>query len=103
MVVTAGSALIRNIEASVCIGVEGTRTVIAVLEGAVDISVLTTGEPRGEITLRAGDRVELRRVRSDVMFHFASDDTVGMPGCTEAIMRWAWAGAQGEAMVEGVK
>jgi ferric-dicitrate binding protein FerR (iron transport regulator) len=91
MVVTAGSALIRNIEASVCIGVEGKRTVIAVLEGAVDISVLTTGEPRGEITLRTGDRVELRRVRADVMFHFASDELVGMPGCTDAIMRWAWA------------
>ena len=89
IVVTAGSARIRNIEASVCVGVEGKRTVIAVLKGAVDMSVLTTGEPGGEITLRAGDRVELRQVHAGVMFHFASGDPASGLGCTDAVMRWA--------------
>ena len=79
LIVTAGSASLSHIEAAVCVGVDGERTVIAVMEGAVDMSVLNTdGQSMGtvEIPLRGGDRVELRRVRHDVALHFAG----GYPG-----------------------
>jgi ferric-dicitrate binding protein FerR (iron transport regulator) len=79
LIVTAGSASLSHIEGAVCVGVDRERTVISVLEGAVDMFVLNTdGQSMGTdgIPLRGGDRVELRRVRHDVALHFAG----GYPG-----------------------
>ncbi len=80
IVVTAGNARISQIEAVVCVGVERERTVIAVLDGVTQMWAL---EPDGvryamnEMTLRGGDRVELRQVGGEVVLRF---ETVGLGG-----------------------
>jgi ferric-dicitrate binding protein FerR (iron transport regulator) len=92
VVVTAGNAQITRIEAVVCVGVEKERTVIAVLDGAIEMWALGPDRTRyamHEITLRAGDRVELRQIGSDVVLHFATNVSVGRGSCASAIRREA--------------
>ncbi len=95
VVVTAGSARISPIDAAACVGVRSELTVIAVLHGALDISVLRAdGESQhmDRIPLRAGDRVELTRMRDDVAVRFASGEPVDLTGCADGILRWAQVG-----------
>jgi ferric-dicitrate binding protein FerR (iron transport regulator) len=92
IVVTAGNAQITRIEAVVCVGVEKERTVTAVLDGATEMWALGPDRTRyamHEITLRAGDRVELTQIGSDVVLHFATDASVGQGSCANAIPRGA--------------
>jgi ferric-dicitrate binding protein FerR (iron transport regulator) len=93
VVVTAGNARISNIEAVICVGVEKERTVIAVLEGATEMSALGADRPShamNEVTLRTGDQVELRRVGPDVVLHFATDEVGGRGSCGAGILRRVW-------------
>jgi ferric-dicitrate binding protein FerR (iron transport regulator) len=73
VMVTAGAVQLRNISAVICVNVHKERTVVSVLDGAAE---LRAQEPQqqeaqqepGGITLRPGDRVELRRVGRQLLF-----------------------------------
>ena len=80
VVVTAGNVRLINITAVVCVGVHKERTVITVLDGSTEMSVLDgTGRPYGvtALTLQAGDRAELRRVGAALEFRFEPAEGVG--------------------------
>jgi ferric-dicitrate binding protein FerR (iron transport regulator) len=90
VVVTAGNTQIRNMEAVVCVGVEKERTVIAVRDGATEMWVLRPDGTRyamNEITLRAGDLVELRESGADVVVRFATRVSGGWGSCGTAVPR----------------
>lgn len=79
VVVNAGAAQLRNINAVICVNVHNERTVVSVLDGAAE---LRTQRPQqqeaqqelGGMTLRPGDRVELRRVGQELQFRLAHVD-----------------------------
>jgi ferric-dicitrate binding protein FerR (iron transport regulator) len=95
VVVTAGTARISHIDALACVGVEKDRTVVAVLDGGVEMAVLR-GDGGAEVVdrmaLKAGDRVELRRVREGVAVRVGSGGTDGLEGCADGVLRWAGVG-----------
>jgi|GEM_PF-5707287 len=73
VVVTAGNAQLSKIRASVCVQVRKERTIVNVLEGAVELSGLRTQEDRHDsrgIPLRTGDRAELRKIGKEMQFSF---------------------------------
>ena len=73
VVVTAGNAQLSKIRADVCVQVQKERTVVSVLDGAVEMSELRAQEDRPElegITLRTGDRVELRKIGRELQYCF---------------------------------
>jgi len=86
--VTAGNAQLSNIKAVVCVGVWKDRTVVTVLDGSTEMSVIDVkGHPYGitAITLQAGDRVELLQVGAALEFHFRSIEHVGGPMARQSI------------------
>jgi ferric-dicitrate binding protein FerR (iron transport regulator) len=80
VVVTAAHARISNVEASVCVKVESDRTFVVILEGAARVGTLDLDDEShvvSEMTLRAGDRVEVSRGGGGVMFRIGSGRSGG--------------------------
>ena len=73
VVVTAGNAQLSKIHAVVCVQVQKERTVVSVFDGAVEISERRAQDDRPElegITLRTGDRAELKQMGRELQFRF---------------------------------
>jgi ferric-dicitrate binding protein FerR (iron transport regulator) len=86
IVVTAGTAQVSDIHAVVCVRVHKERTDVSVLEGAAELSELAReGDQHalGGITLRAGDRVELKTVGQEVQLRLKP--TSRSPDCTRSM------------------
>ena len=72
MVVRAGNAQVRNFNAVVCVGMEGDRASIDVLDGAARVANVDAGDHVvNELTLRAGDRAEIAVSGEVVSFRIA--------------------------------
>jgi len=85
IVVTAGNAQITDVNAAICVRVQNDRTSVTVIDGVVRLSTRgfdEDAEAKGkgrsgtylinEMTLRTGDRAEVIKNGSDVMFRLES-------------------------------
>lgn len=73
VIVTAGGVQLSHIEAVVCMEVQKERTIVEVLSGTTTFTQLHTGTlgySVAELTLHAGDRLELRNVSSDAELRY---------------------------------
>lgn len=74
VVVTAGNAQLSHIKAVVCVDVRKDRTIIEVLMGTATFTQLRTGTSAhsiAELTLRTGDRLEVRNGTAEVELRYA--------------------------------
>lgn len=70
VVITAGNMRISAVDAVVCVGVNYDQSVIAVVDGITRVATLSIDDRShvlSEMTLRAGDRMEVSRKGSEVI------------------------------------
>jgi hypothetical protein len=74
VIVTAGNAQLSHIEGIVCVDARKDRTIIEVLMGSATFTQLRAGTSAhsiAELTLRAGDRLEVRNGTAEVELRYA--------------------------------